>query len=523
MQFKDWLKLDEVHYSDYYGKNFEVFRKKYRKQKKDKSLFVQFTNNMSDVLEKKPYQNPNHHDPVAVYGYPLWYVIDYPADIWYGSRAKYLRVLQNVSPQETLLVNFIDEIDANNYLRKAGLSTSLMNIAIKHFKIPKGEARIPKAFFAVVQHDFSNPEKIVEDGETKTIYKERSGIEQTMLLKKMGFLAIEDRSTSDKKAIINNREPCQIAFLTPQSFKVLETFDMGINLHDAEKITSKVGTSRGPIIRNERKLAALIAQRLGDSIIEQNLERLNFGGDPSEYYTKKGRLIRINFQFQPSYFQTRKLGQKKHKEYRLSDQYDVVVTVKGEKKDLTINFDSSIKFDEIAKSIGTWWSKQEASEGQEPYTYSRIQAEKKAAEEERRRKIQQEREQEIEDDEIEFQPELQKALNAAGISLQLTPNKYYYNTFKFIVRYVIASVSATDSNDVIKINRSDVENIAERKRDMLMNHSDKSVDLHSPEGQKLIDLAVMYLNNPPSKMFDFNMKRHVRIFDLEEFINSLHA
>ena len=31
---------------------------------------------MTDVLEKKPYADPNHRDPIAIYGYPLWYVIE---------------------------------------------------------------------------------------------------------------------------------------------------------------------------------------------------------------------------------------------------------------------------------------------------------------------------------------------------------------------------------------------------------------------------------------------------------------
>jgi hypothetical protein len=522
MQFKNWLKLDEVHYSDYYGKNFELFRKKYIKQKKNKDLFVQFTNYMDDVLIKKPYEDPNHHDPIAIYGYPLWYVIDYPADIWYGSRAKCLRILQNISPRKTLLLNFIDEIDANNYLRKVGLSTSLMNVAIKHFKIPRGRSQIPKAFFAVIQHDFSNPEKIEEDGETKTVYKQRSGIEQAMLLRKMGFDAFEDRSTNDKKAIINNREPCQIGFLNQQAFKVLEIFDMGGDLKDREKITSKVGTSRDPIIKNERKLAALIAQQLDDAIIEQNLERLYYGGNPSEYYTKNGRLIRIEFQLPSYYTRTRKMGQKKHKEYKFSDQFDAVVTIKGEKKDLVANFGNDVKFDEIAKRIGTMWSGRESLEGHQPYTYSRIEAEKKAGEEAFKKKIQQERDQKIENDEIEMQPELQKALNGAGISLRLSPEKYYYNSFKVLVSHAVVKTSPNDKDEIIQVNRSDVEKVAESKRDSLMSYSEKSVDFLSPEGQKLIDLAVLYLNNPPSKYINFFMKRHVRSFDLKEFINSLH-
>lgn len=506
MNFKNWFNINEIHYTDYYGKNFEVFRKKYSKLKKDRSLFVQFTNHMTDVLEKKPYADPSHRDPIAIYGYPLWYVVDYPADIWYGSRSKYLRVLKNVSESKTLILNYVDYTDAKNYLRRAGLSDALLDIAIKRLKIPRNSYQMAKAFFAVVQHDFEQPEN-----------KVRSGIEQTAILKRMGFDAIEDRSTSDKKAIINDREPCQIAFLTPQSFEVLEIFDLGMSNVSSQHIVSNVGTSRSPHIKNERKLAALIAQAMGDKIIEQDLERYQRGGGHSEYYTKYGRSIRIEFTFQPSYMRTRRIGQKKHKEYKLSDHFDSRVTIKGEKPELSLLFHSELKFSEIAKRVANAWNKSESLPEFKHYTYERVKEDERLAAEKRDQEMAKNHELKLKKEEEENQPILQKALDAAGIDLKLSLDKYYYNEFKFIVNFIVMKLEQENYKDKVTIDRSDIN--ADLVKLIQYYKHEEGIDLDSDEGKKLIDLAVIYINNPPLKYYEVMQKRHCAGWRLEEFID----
>lgn len=498
MEFKKWLRLDEVHYTDYYGKNFEKFRKKYMKFKKDKSLFVQFTNYMDDVLLREPYSNPNHRDPVAIYAYPLWYVIDYPADIWYGSRAKYLRVLRDMSGRNKLILNYLDYNYASYYLYKAKLSYSLLSKAIEVLNIPKGKSQIPKAFFAVIQHEFSDEH---EDGK-----KLRSGEEQTEILRKMGLYAIEDRATNNKKAVINDREPCQIAFLNPRSFKVEEIFDMGGGTNDK----LETGTSRSPSVRNGRKLAALIANQLNDSIIESNLESKN------QYYTKKGRLIKIDFNFEPSYIKTRRMGEKKHKEYKFSDYFETYVLLKGERKELSYQFGTDAKFEDIAKYMADFWAKQELVDNSEPYTYARSIADKKA-EQEKQEKIREEEEKKnLLNDEQKMQPLLQEALQVANIDLKLSLDKYYYNTFKDLTNWVIILMHSRKKEGNIIVNRKDVEETVDLKNKIFK--SQNFVDLYSPEGQKLIDLVVLYCNNPPTKDFEFYNKRYAATRHLEEFI-----
>jgi hypothetical protein len=74
--------FQETSYKDIYAKAFQEFEKKWKKQKNDTDLYVQFTNHNDNTLGRSIYADPNHSDPAGVYGYPLKYVIDYPADIW---------------------------------------------------------------------------------------------------------------------------------------------------------------------------------------------------------------------------------------------------------------------------------------------------------------------------------------------------------------------------------------------------------------------------------------------------------
>ncbi len=106
----DSNKLNEIVYQDAFGPEFEKFHKKWKGQKKDRTLFVQFTNFDAGYDNKVGYSDPNHSDPKGVYGYPLWYVIDHPGDIWYGANAKFLRVLQNTHPEKTLQLTYSREL-----------------------------------------------------------------------------------------------------------------------------------------------------------------------------------------------------------------------------------------------------------------------------------------------------------------------------------------------------------------------------------------------------------------------------
>ena len=67
-------------------------------------MYIQFTDFSNTTIDKGVNKDPDHSDPVGTYGYPIDYVLKFPADIWYGQRAKYLRVLK----RETKYQNHLD-------------------------------------------------------------------------------------------------------------------------------------------------------------------------------------------------------------------------------------------------------------------------------------------------------------------------------------------------------------------------------------------------------------------------------
>ena len=164
--------LFEVDFRDASSKGFLEFHNKYKKQKTDRDLFVQFTSYNASHEERNPYSSPNHSDPVGVYAYPLNYVINNPADIWYGSQTKWIRVLRRKT-DKVLYVNLLNTSEIKNDLWNLGYSGSeaLKQAAKKFPQVVKGQNKDQKAFFAFLQYDFEKD-------------RFRTGLEQTALLRK---------------------------------------------------------------------------------------------------------------------------------------------------------------------------------------------------------------------------------------------------------------------------------------------------------------------------------------------------
>ena len=110
MKYIKDFKLFELHYIDMFPKKFEEFRKKYNKISRTpegRLLYVQFTNFKGDVLDRTSSETTDHTDPMGNYAYPLSYVINNPADLWYGMDANNLRILEKTELTTTLILSDI--------------------------------------------------------------------------------------------------------------------------------------------------------------------------------------------------------------------------------------------------------------------------------------------------------------------------------------------------------------------------------------------------------------------------------
>jgi hypothetical protein len=500
MEFRFWLKLNETHYTDFYGRRFEEFRKKYSPYKKDNTLFVNFSNYSKDVLERTAYSDPNHKDPVGIYAYPLWYVINHPADIWYGSNARYLRVIKNVSPK-VLYLQDMDERFADNLLwklRKQGMDLGNLEDSQSHFKHEKGTGKVGKQFFQLLQHDF--PNKTPEEE-----LRLRSSIEQTDILKQLGIDVVVDNVTrkgKESQAVINDREPAQAIFLVPTAIKILEVFDLG-------QKEQNISTSRsyGDIVA--RKLVSLILAKLDDRIVERATDRPETSQE-QVYYSAKGRMIQISFVLPDSYYNTRKMGQKIHKENELSDLYFPRIKMFGEKKDTIRSYGSKDKFSDIARDFANAYLKNEDNTDFKPFSFKRSQQEEEARKKEYYKKQAKEKnEQEWKDEKIAI-PLLNDALKLIGSDVKLDFSKKWFHelkSFNYLVSPSETSKRTVPSDELIQD--------AWKTYKVLSQHGHGTLDENDPETQALISLYKQMLDMPNS---DLRIFRTLNIQTIRSFI-----
>lgn len=370
--------VEAVHYTDIYPAGFTAFRKKYLpllKQSDHRYLYVQFTNFAADSLSRNPHKDPDHHDPIGVYGYPLAYVLKHPADIWYGSKAKFLRVLRERKRNKTLFLQGLSHSEASSILWKMGLDSNDMDKAklLWPDRIGNTKNSVAKAMFTVIQMDLSSvvvPRNKDRRREVAKGVRIRSGVEQTALLRKAGFDAVEDTAGTNKGAVINDREPEQIIFLHRHAFDVVETVQLRGDVN-----SRGVGTTQELGIA-ALKLAVLLAQAMNDRIVDKEV---NYSG--VQVWTAGGREIQVSLDRPDSYYKNKKMGEKKHKESKLASPYMVKTTVTTERGVFHPGRGyASIPFQEIADDFAREFAAAEPEEGFVPVTRAKREAEKKAAE-----------------------------------------------------------------------------------------------------------------------------------------------
>jgi hypothetical protein len=340
------IKLRELNYKDSYGEEFEKFHKKWKSQKKDSTLFVQFLNRDVGYDQKKGWDSPNHSDPVGVYGYPLWYVIDYPSDIWYGQKASFLRVIRNTVPRKTLQLQYLNYSDVSNLLRKVNLSDSMIFKLEKEFK---GYSQYGKILFNLIQRNYTSKDK----------FTVRTGKEQSEIIRKMGYLAIEDRASRMSQAVINDREPVQICFVSPLSFKVEDIFRLKgkTNLHSKDRGRSiTVDEPTSDFLR-------AIAQRIFREVFNDKIEKYQKGEMYSTevqfkdlFFSKQGRYISLSV-IDTMDRNGLKLGQKPYKRYKKSNRWGLKIFLYCEYGEFnyTMGMEDFVKelISEIEQDIGS--------------------------------------------------------------------------------------------------------------------------------------------------------------------------
>lgn len=330
-----------VNYKDLYGKGFQDFMSQYKRVKESSSLYVQFTNYKDNTLDKNYYNDPDHHDPAGVYGYPLHYVLKYPADIWYGQNCKFLRVLRAIDYRHCLNVQDLNTEHAAigfiNKFCKTGETYEQFDYAKKYIKQNYNEtARLnAKAAFLCVQNIFER-----DNNSKKIIATQRTPLQQNALLIKNGYTCVLDTAKSHKTAVINDREPEQIIFLSKKSFVVVDIF--------------LVGEGSGCIVVQRRdedlqkKLAALIFSAMGDKLYQ-------YKSNDNLYWSKGGFCATVIIMYK-NIDDGLKIGQKRHRASTFGNLKSISIKIECDAGVMEYEYDNT-EFVVIATAIASDYRK----------------------------------------------------------------------------------------------------------------------------------------------------------------------
>lgn len=341
MRFREIL--TEISHEDLYPAQFGEFRKKWLPYASPPgSYYVNFTDHVGNTLDRTFSPKPNHHDPAGLYGYPLDYVLNHPADIEYGQQAKYLRVIQDTSSHKLVLQTLTMD-EALRLLTAMGIQEPEKKMAhMGKILAHKAGHKVAVAFFGVVQY-------YTDVGQKKC----HTNAEQSALLLKAGIDALEDRSTGKYDAVIYEAEPEQIVFMKRSAFKVIDVYELRSN--------QSVNVAKANPTEMFRRLPALIATALGDRIF--NAHGGSDGDQEQTYYTAKGIKIIVAMSKEYDFLRS-------HREGTTNSKHSLTVKLFGpDFKPIVRKYPNDVTFTIIAVDMREQYDAREPAENN---PYSRI-------------------------------------------------------------------------------------------------------------------------------------------------------
>lgn len=347
--------VQEARFEDMYSNSFVDWRKKWIAKSRaggTDNLYVQFTNHMGDTLDKKAFDHPNHQDPAAIYAYPMEYVLKYPSDVWYGNKAKFLRVLKDTSKKCLILTN-MTRGKANSVLSAMGFEDpeKLMKIYREAYpdRITSKASSAAQEMFGVVQmrvEMLNDPSLVAASYKGSDVADSRPNREQTKLFIKAGYDALRDDARNEKQAVIHQSEPQQMAFLTRASFDVLDVVQLRSGVTDGDDV---VGYKPDPKFE-DRKFAAVIADKVfSDKIIGHPI--YDYDDGTSFFWTKGGRRIGIQW-----FLEGGEPYIKKHKADKLKTKHFPTIYLFGENGEIVQDYGTGDSFEKIALDLTGKWS-----------------------------------------------------------------------------------------------------------------------------------------------------------------------
>lgn len=452
-KFEELVKniLSETHYTDIYPKTFLEFIKKYKKQKNDNTLYVQFTNYATSTLEKTPYSDPDHKDPVGIYAYPLKYVIEYPADVKYGRSAKYLRILKQKDINRSLNLSNMENWLAKSILAKIFKNQdpeTLLTIAQKVFKFPNNRTRSAKQFFANIQYDLT--QKI--DTDSNIPYRLRSGEEQTKLLLSIGITCLIDKSGNRKLAVINKSEPEQTIFLNRKSFDVIDIFQLRNN------VSNNLKENPDGNIDLAQKLANSILNELNDKISEASEskhEKVKWGGARSyDFFSKRGFHLKITYEAElPEVWSFDEPT--KHKDSKEFSRYYPIIELSSDKEYIKQKYHRGAKIKDIADDVKRLY------DNAKPDPLFKQITSKSYKEEQERKKAEQQKEttkrliEKDKEEEKDFRTDLLMSLiNKLKLNVNISEddNTLYHKALEYLMRKILSMYQVGEIIDQQKLN-----------------------------------------------------------------------
>lgn len=265
---------------------------------------------------------PNHKDPLAIYVYPLWYVLQDPHHIPYGKDARFMRVIHAKPGVKKLdLQSITSRVQAMDLARKMGafkiegkdadqdVEREIYNAAYERvdrrmYDEKKKNPSPAQIFFFLAQNEVGFQKTMV--GSRIEFYL-LSNKQQSDRLRKIGIQLVTDTAHEKSDAVIHPNEPIQGFFLDRSAFEIADVYEIRRERKSGNYIDKESNFSFHLF---EGRLASTIADRLGDKIVskgdvhggvhagqDEDAEGYTHTAQETVWKTKRGRAIAIASQF----------------------------------------------------------------------------------------------------------------------------------------------------------------------------------------------------------------------------------